>query len=53
MSTTNLLSFDTQVISGGQYDVDVEMVSPAAQVIYSQMKNQYDSHTFTTEVSIT
>lgn len=40
-----------QVITGGQYDVDVELISPTKQVLYSQAKAQYDSHTFIADVS--
>ncbi|CRK96855.1 CLUMA_CG009954, isoform A [Clunio marinus] len=36
-----------QVITGGQYDVDVELLSPTKEIIYRQIKSQFDSHQFT------
>ncbi len=39
-----------QVVTGGQYDVDVTLESPTKEVIYRQVKQQYDSHRFTAEV---
>ena len=38
-----------QVISGGQYDVDVVLTSPKGKSLYDERKKQYDSHSFTTE----
>lgn len=35
-----------QVITGGQYDVDVKVEGPNKQIIYQQQKMQYDSHQF-------
>lgn len=37
-------------MTGGQYDVDVTLESPTKEVIYRQVKQQYDSHRFTAEV---
>ncbi len=31
----------------GQYDVDVTLESPSKEIIYRQVKTQFDSHTFT------
>lgn len=36
-----------QVITGGQYDVDVELMAPNKEIIYKQIKSQFDSHQFT------
>lgn len=38
-----------QVITGGQYDVDVKVEGPNKQIIYQQQKMQYDSHQFTAQ----
>ena len=39
-----------QVITGGNYDVDLEIMSPAKRVLYKDMKKQYDSFTWTADV---
>lgn len=39
-----------QVITGGQYDVDVELLSPNKEILYKQIKSQFDSHQFTAAV---
>ena len=39
-----------QVITGGNYDVDLEIMSPGKRVLYKDMKKQYDSFTWTTDV---
>ncbi|KAJ2947488.1 hypothetical protein O0L34_g17274 [Tuta absoluta] len=39
-------SLEYQVITGGQYDVDVKIEGPNKQIIYQQQKMQYDSHQF-------
>lgn len=39
-----------QVITGGQYDVDVELLSPTKEIVYRQIKSQFDSHQFTAPV---
>ena len=36
-----------QVVTGGHYDVDVIVQDPRKNVIYKQVKKQYDSHTWT------
>uniref|UniRef100_A0A182PKZ0 GOLD domain-containing protein n=1 Tax=Anopheles epiroticus TaxID=199890 RepID=A0A182PKZ0_9DIPT len=41
---TSTLEF--QVVSGGRYDVDVTLESPTGEVIYKQIKTQYDSYQF-------
>lgn len=33
-------------MTGGQYDVDVTLEDPKKEVIYRQVKSQFDSHTF-------
>ncbi|KOB75733.1 Integral membrane protein, Tmp21-I [Operophtera brumata] len=43
------VEFDYQVITGGQYDVDVKVEGPNNQVIYQEQKKQYDSHQFTAQ----
>lgn len=43
-------TLEFQVVTGGQYDVDVTLESPTKEVIYRQVKQQYDSHRFTAEV---
>ncbi|KAK9695742.1 emp24/gp25L/p24 family/GOLD [Popillia japonica] len=44
-NTTVTLEF--QVVTGGQYDVDVTLEDPKKEIIYKQIKTQFDSHTFT------
>lgn len=46
---TNLIAF--QVVTGGQYDVDVKLEDPQNKVIYETQKTQFDSKTFTAEVT--
>ncbi|XP_022919355.1 transmembrane emp24 domain-containing protein 7 [Onthophagus taurus] len=46
-NTTATLEF--QVVTGGQYDVDVSLQDPKKKIIYNQVKTQFDSHTFTAE----
>jgi hypothetical protein len=36
-------------VTGGQYDVDVNLQDPKGQIIYKQIKMQFDSHTFTSQ----
>lgn len=38
------------MITGGQYDVDVELLSPTKEIIYKQIKSQFDSHQFNAPV---
>lgn len=45
------LVFHLQVVTGGQYDVDVTLESPTKEVLYRQVKQQYDSHRFTAAVA--
>ncbi|CAC5404389.1 TMED7 [Mytilus coruscus] len=40
-------TLEFQVISGGQYDVDMELTAPNGQVLYKDVKKQYDSFTWT------
>jgi protein ERP2 len=35
-----------QVVTGGQYDVDVTLEAPNKEIIYRQTKYQFDSYTF-------
>ncbi|XP_046982657.1 transmembrane emp24 domain-containing protein 7 [Schistocerca americana] len=43
-NVTSTLEF--QVVTGGQYDVDVQLQAPRGEIIYRQVKKQFDSHTF-------
>lgn len=36
----------SQVVTGGQYDVDVLLEGPNGNSLYQQYKSQFDSHTF-------
>lgn len=47
--TTSTLEF--QVVTGGQYDVDVTLTDPKKNVLYKQIKKQYDSHTWKAEMT--
>ena len=38
------------MVTGGQYDVDVIITDPKNNVLYKQVKKQYDSHEFKTEM---
>lgn len=40
-----------QVVTGGQYDVDVTLEAPNKQIIYRQIKMQFDSHQFVAPLS--
>eukprot|EP00095_Tigriopus_kingsejongensis_P001680 maker-scaffold1518_size37722-snap-gene-0.15 protein:Tk01680 transcript:maker-scaffold1518_size37722-snap-gene-0.15-mRNA-1 annotation:"transmembrane emp24 domain-containing protein 7 precursor" len=44
-------TLEFQVVTGGQYDVDVILSDPKKVVLYKQVKKQYDSHTFTAEMT--
>jgi hypothetical protein len=35
-----------QVVTGGQYDVDVSLEAPNKEIIYRQTKTQFDSYNF-------
>ncbi|XP_076231191.1 transmembrane emp24 domain-containing protein 7 [Calliopsis andreniformis] len=43
-NATAMLEF--QVVTGGQYDVDVTLEAPNKEIIYRQIKTQFDSHQF-------
>jgi len=43
-------TLEFQVVTGGQYDVDATLTSPKGEVIYQQVKAQFDSHQFTATV---
>jgi len=38
-----------QVVTGGQYDVDVMLEDPTGKVIYKDVRKQLDSHSYKTE----
>jgi hypothetical protein len=40
-----------QVVTGGQYDVDVTLEAPNKEIIYRQTKSQYDSHSFVPKIT--
>jgi hypothetical protein len=40
-------TIEFQVVTGGHYDVDVLLMDPKKNVIYKQVKKQYDSYTWT------
>jgi len=40
-------TLEFQVVTGGQYDVDVSLEGPRGDIIYRQIKTQFDSHQFT------
>ena len=44
-------TLEFQVVTGGHYDVDVILTDPRKQVLYKQVKKQYDSHTFKAEMT--
>ncbi|XP_016664033.1 transmembrane emp24 domain-containing protein 3-like [Acyrthosiphon pisum] len=44
-------TLEYQVVTGGQYDVDVIIESPTREILYRQVKSQLDSHTFVAAVS--
>ncbi|KAL0271347.1 UNVERIFIED_CONTAM: hypothetical protein PYX00_008464 [Menopon gallinae] len=48
-NTTFTLEF--QVVTGGQYDVDVTLQAPNSEIIYNKIKTQFDSNTFTAKLS--
>ena len=39
-----------QVITGGHYDVDMELTAPSGKILYKDVKKQYDSFTWTTDM---
>lgn len=48
-NTSATLEF--QVVTGGQYDVDVTLEDPKKEIIYRQVKSQFDTHTFTAQIT--
>ncbi|EFN68233.1 Transmembrane emp24 domain-containing protein 7 [Camponotus floridanus] len=44
-------TLEFQVVTGGQYDVDVTLEAPNKEIIYSQVKTQFDSHNFIPTIS--
>lgn len=38
------------MVTGGQYDVDVTFEAPNKEIIYKQVKTQFDSQTFTSKI---
>ncbi|XP_046364472.1 transmembrane emp24 domain-containing protein 7-like isoform X1 [Haliotis rufescens] len=43
-------TLEFQVITGGQYDVDMELTAPNGQILYKDVKKQYDSFTWTPDL---
>lgn len=43
--------FCAQVVTGGQYDVDVTLEAPNKDIIYQQVKAQFDSYSFVPTMS--
>lgn len=44
-------NLEYQVITGGNYDVDVEILSPNGKLLYKDIKKQYDSFQWTSDTS--
>ncbi|GAB1604270.1 transmembrane emp24 domain-containing protein 3-like isoform X1 [Argonauta hians] len=44
-------TLEFQVITGGSYDVDVELSSPNGQVVHKATKKQYDTFTWTADLN--
>uniref|UniRef100_T1E2C1 Putative p24-related-1 protein n=1 Tax=Psorophora albipes TaxID=869069 RepID=T1E2C1_9DIPT len=44
-------TLEFQVVTGGQYDVDVSLESPTQEILYRQIKTQFDSHQFTAQAT--
>lgn len=42
-------TLEFQVITGGNYDIDMELTAPNGQSLYKDIKKQYDSFTWTTD----
>lgn len=40
-----------QVVTGGQYDVDMSLEGPNGQILYKDVRKQYDSHSWKADVS--
>ncbi|XP_056648336.1 transmembrane emp24 domain-containing protein 3 [Diorhabda sublineata] len=43
-------TLEYQVVTGGQYDVDVVLEDPKGNVLYKQVRMQFDTHTFIAQV---
>lgn len=44
-------TLEFQVVTGGQYDIDVTLEAPNKEIIYKQVKTQFDSHPFVPTMS--
>lgn len=44
-------TLEFQVVTGGQYDVDVTLEAPNKEIIYKQLKTQFDSYPFVAAMS--
>ncbi|XP_055633026.1 transmembrane emp24 domain-containing protein 7 [Toxorhynchites rutilus septentrionalis] len=44
-------TLEFQVVTGGHYDVDVSLESPTKEILYRQVKTQFDSHQFTAQAT--
>lgn len=44
-------TLEFQVVTGGHYDVDVTLTGPRKNEMYKEVKKQYDSHTFTADMT--
>ncbi|XP_023017266.2 transmembrane emp24 domain-containing protein [Leptinotarsa decemlineata] len=44
-------TLEFQVVTGGQYDVGVILEDPKGNILYKQVKMQFDSHTFVAQTS--
>jgi len=42
-------TIEFQVVTGGHYDVDMSLEGPNGQILYKDVKKQYDSFTWTTD----
>lgn len=42
-------TLEFQVVTGGQYDVDIHIEAPNGHILYKDVKKQYDSFTWTTD----
>lgn len=43
-------TLEFQVITGGHYDVDMELTAPSGKILYKDVKKQYDSFTWTADM---
>lgn len=50
IKTNTSVVVEFQVVTGGQYDVDVFIEAPTREIIYRQIKSQFDSHQFVTRM---